>query len=200
VQQQLLRLHLKRLQLIDEQIGKLNEMIAEAMRRHEGAVIRLGEMTGFGVDSAQQYIAEVGPEAATFPSAGQLTSWCGTNPGADISAEENHSGRSAKGNKYVRRVLTEVTQATVKAKGSHFQTVFRRLLPRLGYKQALWAVVNRVNRVAWKILHDKVRFVEQSPERDAKAQRERAQRLARALRKLGYPVELKLRNPAPARA
>jgi transposase len=197
-QPKLLKLHLQRLQLVDEQIEELNRMIAEAMKPHADAVTRLAEMPGFGVDSAQPYIAEVGPEAATFPSPGELTSWSGTNPGANQSAEQNSSGRSAKGNKYVRRLLTEVAQATVKAKGSHFQIVFRRLLPRLGYKQALWAVVNRVNRVAWKLLHDKVRFVEPSPERDAKAQQERAKRLARELRKLGYTV-FNPPNPAPAR-
>jgi transposase len=187
-QQRLLKLHLRRLELVDEEIEELNRMIAEAMKPHEDAVVRLAEMPGFGVDSAQQYIAEIGPEAATFASAGELTSWCGTNPGSEISAQQNHSGRSAKGNKYVRRLLTEVAQATVKAKGSHFQLVFYRLLPRLGYKQGLWAVVNRVNRVAWKLLHDKVRFVEQSLERDAKAQKERAKRLARELRRMGYKV------------
>jgi transposase len=197
VQPKMLKLHMQRLRLIDEQIANLNQMIAEAMKPHEDAVARLAEMPGFGVDSAQQFIAEVGPEAKTFPSAREMTSWCGTNPGSHESAEENHDGRSAKGNKYVRRVLTEVTQATVKAKGSHFQAVFHRLLPRLGFKPALWATVNRVNRVAWKILHDKVRFQEQSPHRDAKAQKKRAQTLAQALRRLGYKVELTRLNPAP---
>ena len=196
-QHKLLKLHLQRLNLVDEQIEELNQMIAQAMRPHEDAVVRLAEMPGFGVDSAQQYIAEVGPEAATFPSAGELTSWCGSNPGTNESAEQNHSTRSAKGNKYVRRVLTEVAQATVKANGSHFQLVFRRLLPKIGYKPALWAIVNRVNRVAWKLLHDKVRFVEQSSERDAKAQALRAKALARQLRRLGYTV---LDPPKPATA
>ena len=82
-QQKLLKLHMQRLKLVDEQIEELDRMIAQAMKPHEDAVARLAEMPGFGVDSAQQYIAEVGPEAATFPSAGELTSWCGTNPGSD---------------------------------------------------------------------------------------------------------------------
>lgn len=187
----LLKLHLERLQLIDRQLEELNQEIAKAMRANEDAVVRLAKVTGFGPDSAQQLIAEVGPKAATFPSAGQFTSWAGTNPGQEESAEQNRSSRSAKGNIYVRRILTETAQAAVKTKGSHFQQVFRRLLPRLGYKQALWAVVNRLARVVWKILHDGVEFIEQSPERDAKANKQRAQTLARALRKLGYQVELK---------
>jgi transposase len=38
-------------------------------------VKRLAEVPGMGVDSAQQIIAEVGPTAATFDSAKQLSSW-----------------------------------------------------------------------------------------------------------------------------
>jgi transposase len=187
----LLKLHLERLQLIDRQVEALNQETAQAMRPHEEVVVRLAKVTGFGPDSAQQLIAEVGPRAATFPSAGHFTSWAGTNPGQEESAQQNRSSRSAKGNIYVRRILTETAQAAVKTKGSHFQHVFRRLLPRLGYKQALWAVVNRLARVVWKILHDGVEFIEQSPERDPKAHKQRAQTLARALRKLGYQVQLK---------
>jgi transposase len=186
----LLGLHLDRLQLIDQQMEKLNRKIAAAMQAHEDAVVRLAEIPGFGVDSAQQVIAEVGVQASTFASAGQLSSWAGTCPGKQESAEQNQNPRSAKGNKYLRRVLTEVAQAAVKARGSHFQIVFRRLLPRLGYKQALWAVVHRLCRLVWKILHDGVRYVERSAQRDLKAAKKRAQLLVRSLRKLGYHVNL----------
>lgn len=191
----LLALYLDRLQLIDMQIDQLNQMAAAAMKPHEEAVMRLAEVPGFGADSAQQVIAEVGPQARTFDSAAQFTSWAGTCPGKQESAEQNKSSRSAKGNKYLRRVLTEVAQAAVKAKGSHWQIVFRRLLPRLGYKQALWAVVHRLCRLVWKILHDGVRYIEQGVYRDTKAARQRAQTLARALRRLGYNVTLQPIQP-----
>jgi transposase len=131
---EMLALQLERLQLMDEQIAKLNGLIAQAMKPHQDAVIRLAEVPGLGVDSAQQVIAEVGVKASTFPSAAEFTSWVGTCPGKDESAEENHSSRSAKGNKYLRRVLNQAAHAAVKKNGSHFQTVFRRLLPRLGYQ------------------------------------------------------------------
>jgi len=196
--QQLLALYLERLQLIDEQIEKLNRMIAQAMKPHEDAVVRLAEVVGFGTDSAQQVIAEVGAQASTFPSAAQLAAWVGTCPGQEESAEENHSGRSPKGNKYVRGVLTEAAHAAVKSKGSHFQAVFRRLLPRLGYRRAIWAIAHRLCRVVWKILHDGVRFIEQSAERDPQAQKQRVRTLTRALRKLGYKVELTPISPATA--
>jgi transposase len=186
----MLALQLERLQLIDTQIAKLNGMIAQAMKAHQEAVMRLAEVPGLGVDSAQQIIAEVGVQASTFPSAAELTSWVGTSPGKDESAEENHSSRSAKGNKYLRRVLNQAAHAAVKKNGSYFQAVFRRLLPRLGYQSAIWAVAHRLCRVVWKILHEGVRFIEQGREPDPQAKRKRAQMLARALRKLGYEVAI----------
>ena len=187
---QLLGLYLQRLQLIEEQSQQLNGMVAQAMQAHQDAVVRLAEVPGFGADSAQQVIAEVGAQASTFPSAAQLTSWVGTCPGKNESAEENHSSRSPKGNKFVRRVLTEAAQAAVRTKGSQFQVVFRRLLPRLGYKQALWAIAHRLCRLVWKILHEGVSYIEHGAARDPKARQQRARVLTRKLRQLGYKVEL----------
>lgn len=195
---EMLALQLERLQLIDTQIAKLNGMIAQAMKPHQEAVMRLAEVPGLGVDSAQQIIAEVGVQASTFPSAAELTSWVGTCPGKDESAEQNHSSRSAKGNKYLRRVLNQAAHAAVKSKGSYFQAVFRRLLPRLGYQSAIWAIAHRLCRVVWKILHEGVRFIEQGCEPDPRTKKKRAQMLARALRKLGYEVAITPINPATA--
>ena len=76
-----LALQLQRLQLIDQQMEQLNRMIADAMKPQQDAVMRLAEVPGFGVDSAQQIIAEVGAQASTFASAAELTSWVGTCPG-----------------------------------------------------------------------------------------------------------------------
>jgi transposase len=57
---EMLALQLERLQLIDRQIAQLKSLIAQAMKPHEEAVLRLAEVPGLGVDSAQQIIAEVG--------------------------------------------------------------------------------------------------------------------------------------------
>lgn len=137
VHRELLKLYLKRLQLLDEQIGKLDQMIAEALKLHQDTVVRVAEIPGFGVDSAQQLIAEMGADAESFPSAGEFASWAGLCPGSNVSAEQNHSSRSAKGNRFVRRILTQAAQAAVKMKGSHFQSLFRKFLPRQGYNGAI---------------------------------------------------------------
>jgi transposase len=198
--QQLLALYLDRYDLIATQIEQLNRMTAESMQKHQEAVERLAQVPGFGVDSAQQVIAEVGEQASTFDSAAKLTSWVGTNPGREESAEQNHSSRSAKGNRYLRRILNQAAHAAVKKQGCHFQAVFRRLLPRLGYKGAIWAVAHRLCRLVWKILHERVHYVEQGSEPNPKAKQQRARKLAQTLRRLGYQVDIKPLTTDPAEA
>jgi transposase len=187
---QMLTLQLERLRLLDAQVAKLNTLIAQAMMPHQEVVIRLAEVPGLGIDSAQQVIAEVGVTAATFPSAAEFTSWVGTCPGREESAEENSSSRSAKGNKYLRRVLNQAAHAAARSKGTHFQAVFRRLLPRLGYQSAVWAIAHRLCRIVWKILHEGVRYVEQGTQSEPKLLIHRAQYLAQQLRKFGYKVQI----------
>ncbi len=193
---QLLGLYLERLELLDRQVEKLNGMIAAGLRAHQQAVVRLAEVPGLGVESAQQIIAEVGVDAKAFDTPANLTSWGGLCPGSEESAEENHNAACPKGNKYLRRVLNQAAQAAVKKKGCHFQTVFHRLLPRLGYKQALCAVARRLCVVVWKILHDEVKYVERGTKPSPSAARQRAQKLVRALRHLGYTVEITRPEPA----
>lgn len=190
IQRELLKLYLEHLKLLDQQIAKLDQMAATALKRHQDAVVRVAEIPGFGADSAQQLIAEIGVAAEAFRSAGNFTSWVGTCPGKKESAEQNHSSRSPKGNRFVRRILTQSAQAAVKKKGSYFQSLFGKFLPRLHYSGAIWAVANRLGRLVWKILHDGVRYIEQGQETTPAAKKRRAQKLAQALRKLGYAVAL----------
>jgi transposase len=198
-----LKLFLERLKLLDKQTQWLDQLLAEELKKHEEAVIRVAEIPGFGVDSAQQIIAEVGVEAEAFASAAAFSSWAGVCPGSNVSAEDNKSSRSPKGNRFVRRILTQAAQAAVKKKNSHFQSVFRRWLPRLGFNAAIWAIAHRLARLVWKILHDRVRYIEQGAETTPQAKKRRAQRLAQALRELGYSLTLaplkEASSAAPAR-
>ena len=85
VYRRLLKMFLEELQLIDQQIGQLDQEMATLLGQHQAAVERLAEVPGLGVDSAQQIIAEVGATAATFPSAKQLSSWVGACPGDEYA-------------------------------------------------------------------------------------------------------------------
>jgi transposase len=177
------------LQLIETHIEKLEQEAMGLMKEHQDVVQRVAEVPGFGLDSALQMIAEVGPKAATFASPKKLSSWVGVCPGNEESAGESHSTRSPKGNRHMRRLLDQAAQSAVKVKGSIFEVTFNRLLPRLGYKQAIWAIAHRLCRLLWLILHKGVRYEERGPAVSAKSKRTRAARMIRELKKLGYRVE-----------
>jgi transposase len=185
----LLDMALKDLELIDKHIAQLDQEIADLLGPYQDSVERLAEVPGFGVNSAHQTIAEVGPTAAVFASPKDLSSWIGVCPGQEKSAEVSQSNRSPKGNRQMRRILNEAAHAAVKVKGSIFEVVFRRLLSRLKYKEAIWAIAHRLCRLVWKILRQGCRYQERGPAVSAKSKQTRTARMIRELRKLGYRVE-----------
>ena len=195
VYRRLLKMALEELKLVETHIEQLDRAAMELMQEHQEVVKRVAEAPGFGVDSALQMIAEVGPQAASFPSEKALSSWVGVCPGNEESAGESKSTRSPKGSRPMRRLLNQAAQSAVKVKGSIFQVTFHRLLPRLGYKQAIWAIAHRLCRLLWLILHKGVSYEERGPAVSAKSKRTRASRMIRELKKLGYRVE---GGPAPA--
>jgi transposase len=188
IHRRLLTWHLDRVELIDRQIEELNKLAALQMQKHHEAVMKLIEVPGIGAEAAQEIIAEIGPDAAAFPSAAQLASWIGVCPGSSESAGENHSGRSAKGNRFMRRLLCQSAQAAVRTKGSHLQSVFQRLIVRLGYVKAVWAIAHRICIIVWNILHKGVRFVEFGEAINPKAVRRAINHHLKALRRLGYQI------------
>jgi len=188
VQRTLLKQHLQRIDLIDEQVEELNRLAAAHLLAHQDVVMRLVEVPGIGAEAAQEILAEIGPTASAFPSAAQLASWVGVCPGSEESAAQNHSGRCAKGNRFLRRLLCQAAQAAVRTKGSHFESVFRRLIVRLGYTKAIWAVAHRLCRIVWKILHQGARFIEQGEAINPRAVRRCISHHLNALRRLGYVI------------
>jgi transposase len=198
VYRRLLKMALEQLQFLEQQIGQLDQEMACLLHPHQDAVQRLAEVPGLGVDSAQQIIAEVGPTAATFPSGKQLSSWVGACPGDEETAGVNYSHRSPKGNRYMRRILNQSANAAAKTKGSIFEIVYRRMVPRLGHPQTIGAITHRQCQLIWLILHQGVRYEERGPAVRQKSKKERAARMVRKLRALGYRIEVP--NPQTSHA
>jgi transposase len=198
VYRRLLKMALEQLQFLEQQIDQLDQEMASLLSQHQDAVERLAEVPGLGVDSAQQIIAEVGATAATFPSEKCLSSWVGACPGDDESAGINYSHRSPKGNRHMRRLLNQAANAAARTKGSIFEIVYRRSVPRLGHNQAIGAIAHRQCRLIWLILHERVRYEERGPAVTKQSKQKRTARMIRQLRSLGYRIEPS--NPQPSRA
>jgi len=159
----LLKQYLDQVRLLRKQIEELNKEIALAMKDYTEVLCRLCKVPGIQLEAAQELLAEIGPKAAAFPSAPQFASWAGVCPGCQESAEVCYSRRSAKGNRYLRRVLTQVAWAAVRSKDNFFGSLFARLKPRIEAKGAAWAVAHRIAKVVWLLMHEGVEYVEKGP-------------------------------------
>ncbi len=156
----LLRQHLDQVRLFQRQVEEINQALAGAMQEHLAALHRLTQIPGVNLYAAQELLAEIGPKAAAFASAKQFASWVGVCPGSQQSAGVNYSHRSAKGNRYLRRLLCQIAWAAIHTKDTFFASLFARLTPRVQGKGAAWAVAHRIAKIVWLVLHQGVEYQE----------------------------------------
>jgi len=159
----LLRQYMEQVELLRRHITQLEVALAEAMKGQVVVLHRLMQVPGVDLCAAQELVAEIGSTAAAFPSASQFASWVGVCPGSKESAGICYSNRSAKGNRYLRRLLCQIAWASVRTRGTFFAGFFQRLRLRNGNKSAVWAVAHRIAKLIWMLLHDKVDYQEKGP-------------------------------------
>jgi len=97
----------------------------------------------------------------------------------------------------MRRLLNQAANAAAKTKGSIFEIVYRRAVPRLGHQRTIGTIAHRQCRLIWLILHQGVRYEELGPAVTKQSKQKRTARMIRQLRSLGYRVELP--NPQQGR-
>jgi transposase len=159
----LLKQQMAQVRLLWEQVEQINEALAAAMKEHVPALHRLTQIPGVDLYAAQELMSEIGPGAMAFPSADQFASWVGVCPGSTESAGVNYSHRSAKGNRFLRRLLCQIAWAAIHTKETFFAGLFGRLKPRIEGKGAAWAVAHRIAKVIWLILHNGVDYEAKGP-------------------------------------
>jgi hypothetical protein len=143
-------------------------------------------------------IAEIGVDMSRFATAAHLASWCGLCPGNNQSAGKRYSGRTGKGNVYVRRVLVEAAwaDARIMRRRTFFTTMFFRISRRAGMKKAVVAVAHRILTVVYLMIRDRTRYIEQGADYFDRLHADKTKRrLMARLENLGYDVNITPRYP-----
>jgi transposase len=115
------------------------------------AVDRLDEITGIGRNAAQVIIAEIGLDMARFPTPGHLVSWAKLTPRTIQSGAKNRSGRTGKGNPYLKGVLGEAAASAART-DTFLGERYRRIVKRRGKLKALVAVARSILVTVWHLL------------------------------------------------
>jgi len=95
----------------------------------------------------------------------------------------------------MRRILNQAANAAVKYKGSIFEILYRRYMPRMGHNQTIGIIAHKLCRLIWKILHRGMHYEERGPEVRKASKQKRTRKMIRELRRLGYRIE-----PSPSQS
>jgi hypothetical protein len=178
VYRRLVKMALEELQLIEQQIGPIGPGDCKSAPPASGCSPAAGRSPrsrgGFGATDH----CRGGATAATFTSAKNLSS-SGACPGEEQSAGVNSSPRSPKGNRNMRRLLNQAANAAAKRKGSIFEIVYRRLVPRPGHNKTTGAIAHRICHLIWMILHKGVHYEEPGAAASEPSKRVRTVRMIR---------------------
>lgn len=192
----LLRLHLDHIAQLDELIGRLSGRIEEALAPSAQAVQRLQTIPGVSQRTAETVLAEVGPDMGPFASAERLASWAGMCPGNNESAGKRKSGKTTKGNRWLKRILVQAAWSASRSKGTYLAAQYRRLARKRGRKKALVAVGHTLLVTIYHMLKRGTEYAELGADFLDRLEPERLTRqLVKRLENLGHKVTL---QPVPA--
>ncbi len=145
---------------LQKQIEKIHQRISSIVRdMHPHALCLLQTIPGISEKGAVRILIELGGEDMTFfKAAKSLAAWIGVCPGNNESAGKRKHGHIRKGNYYLRRVLCECAHASVRTKGTSFQSKYQSKRSKKGNKRALITIVHNIVRMIYLVLSKKTPY------------------------------------------
>lgn len=137
-----------------------------------------------------------------FPTAGHLASWAGMCPGNNESAGKRRSGKTRRGNVWLRSAMVAAAQSAVRSRKTSYYAQYQPLKARRGVKRAILAVAHSMLVSAYYIISRREPYRELGSDYyDRRKPTAAAQKLTRRLRNLGFHVIITPRaDPEPAQA
>jgi len=199
-QRWMLKRLLEQVEALEKEVEVYSERISEQMLPYRKQLERLDTISGVGQRSAENILAEIGPNMDQFPTDDDLVSWGALCPGKNESGGKRRSSRTPKGNKWLKRTLTEAGWAATLERDSYLAALYRRLAPRRGKKRAIIAVARTILQSAWHILKKDVDYKELGGDYFEHLNEEKSTKyFVKRLEKFGYEVVLKPKQAEKAR-
>ncbi len=184
---------LSHLDHLDQQIAQFSARIEELMVPFVDEELQelLNEVPGINILTIQNVTAEIGVDMNQFPSDAHISSWTGISPGNEESAGKRKRSKTTKGNRWLRRALTQAAWAATHTHDSYIGAQYHRLAGRRGKKRALVAVGHTLLVIIYHIIKYRVHYQDLGPDYFLRLEPERQKRyLVKRLEQLGYEVQL----------
>jgi len=176
---------------LEEASTELSKRIEELLAPFAAAVERLITIPGVQRRTAEVMVAEIGADMSRFPSAAHLASWAGMCPGNHESAGKRRSGKTRRGNRWLRTALVEAGGAAGRTKHTALGALYRRLRGHVGHGRAVLAVGRHVLEIAYHLLAEPTTYRDLGTDYFDRHRAERLKRRSLAqLQSLGYQVTL----------
>ena len=186
------------IEFLEGKVARLEGRIGEMLQPHADLIRRLDAIAGVDEITAWTLLAEIGWNMDVFQTSERLASWAGMCPGNRQSAGKRSSGKTRKGNRWLRRALVQCGWAAARAQDSYLRSVFWRIAGRQGKKKAAVAVGHRILKIAFYLVRDGVEYQDLGPAYFDRLNPVRtAQKLVHRLERLGFAVNI---LPASAQA
>jgi transposase len=183
---------LTRLDELDRSLASIKQRLNTEMSQHSDLIQRLSTVPGIDTVSAQAILAELGDDMTQFPSSKHLASWAGLCPGNAESAGKRFSGKTRKGDRYLRRILVQCAWAASRKRDCFLSGLFHRLAGRRGVKKATVAVAHRLLIILYVLIRDGGIYREQGGDYFDRLHPERtAKKMVRRLERIGFEAILK---------
>jgi transposase len=187
----LLRILMEELAATEKAVSELEARLEEVMAPFAEEIRLLDTIPGVNVDLARVILAEVGPEMKQFPSGGHLCSWAGMCPGNHQSAGKRKSGKTNRGNRWLRSALVQAGWAGSRKKQSCLSSLYGRLVSRRGKKRAVVACGASILNSVHYMLSRRQGYVDLGADHYERTQGQRmAKNLVKRLEAQGYTVTL----------
>jgi transposase len=151
---------LTHLDFLDEAIARMNDEVEKQIRPFLPQINLLKTIPIVAQRTAEVLIAEIGVDMSRFPTDRHLASWSGFCPGNNESAGKRKSGKTRKGDQWLRRGLIEVAWAASRSEDTYLHALYRRIARRRGHKRASVAVAHAILVMVYHILKHKLPYRE----------------------------------------
>jgi transposase len=187
----LLTEYLSQIDYLDEAIDRVSAAIDQHLVAEQEAVALLDTIPGVSQRTAETLLAEIGTDMTRFPNAKHLASWAGMCPGNYNSGGKRLSGKTRKGNRWLRQALVEVAHVASRTRQTYLAAQYRRIAARRGKKRALIAVGHTILNLVYTLLTRKQPYQDLGATYFESLDQHRVeQRLVRRLERMGYRVSL----------